>query len=284
MQKTVNERIKFIRKTLNFNQAEFASLIGITQTSISQIEKGKNGPSLDSITAIVNKLNISPRWILNGEGSMIEEPASLSGLEDDLVLPKVLPKVLPNSKSELLGNTNTMLSDSIAIYNSTNRVPILDQRAYAGSPGGFADQQGEDLQYISLPNLPSARTLIGIEVYGDSMSPTILEGDILVCAQILKPLEIKHLGIYVICMLHDGASVKRYYGPEDDYLLFKSDNPQHSSLKVIPDESIQLWEVLYRVTGSFPQRTELSPDWMHQVDSNIAELKRSLKALQTPKK
>lgn len=64
------QRLKEIRKTLGFNQTDFAKHLGITQTAYSMIENG-NRPLADKyIKVICSTFNISEHWIITGQGEM----------------------------------------------------------------------------------------------------------------------------------------------------------------------------------------------------------------------
>ena len=64
------QRLKEIRKTLGFNQTDFAKHLGITQTAYSMIENG-NRPLADKyIKVICSTFNISENWLITGKGEM----------------------------------------------------------------------------------------------------------------------------------------------------------------------------------------------------------------------
>ncbi len=63
----IGERIKNLRKRKNLNQNEFSKTIGISQGALSDIEKNKSKPSVDTIIAISKHFNISTNWLLTGE-------------------------------------------------------------------------------------------------------------------------------------------------------------------------------------------------------------------------
>ncbi|MEY9980210.1 helix-turn-helix domain-containing protein [Lysinibacillus sp. RC79] len=63
----INERIKDLRKSLNLNQATFANSIGISQAALSDLEKGKSKPSIETLIAISEHFNVSIDWIVKGE-------------------------------------------------------------------------------------------------------------------------------------------------------------------------------------------------------------------------
>jgi DNA-binding XRE family transcriptional regulator len=53
--KILGEKIKSIRKINKLNQTEFSSIIGVSQGTLSELEKDKYKPSLENVIAL--KLN-----------------------------------------------------------------------------------------------------------------------------------------------------------------------------------------------------------------------------------
>lgn len=67
---TLNQRLKEVRKSLGFNQTDFAKHLGITQTAYSMIENS-NRPLADKyIKVICSTFNVSENWMLTGYGEM----------------------------------------------------------------------------------------------------------------------------------------------------------------------------------------------------------------------
>lgn len=64
----LNERIKTIRKNAGLSQDKFASMIGITFSSVSSLETGRNNPSEQTIRAICSEFNVNRYWLETGEG------------------------------------------------------------------------------------------------------------------------------------------------------------------------------------------------------------------------
>ena len=61
---TLAQRVQKLRAMTGFTQAEYASILGVTQAAISQIEAGKREGSLDLVHKIVNYHKISYDWLL----------------------------------------------------------------------------------------------------------------------------------------------------------------------------------------------------------------------------
>lgn len=70
MNSELGNRFKQIRKSLNMTQKEFAESLGVTQTTISGIEKNVANSSLTLAKLISLKYNINEDWLLNGTGKM----------------------------------------------------------------------------------------------------------------------------------------------------------------------------------------------------------------------
>lgn len=66
----IGSRIKKLRKTLKYNQLEFAEKIGIKQTSLSLIETGKNALTEQNIKLICLTFAVNENWLRTGEGDM----------------------------------------------------------------------------------------------------------------------------------------------------------------------------------------------------------------------
>jgi len=68
----LKDRLKAARRHANLTQAELAQRVGITQVSISDIERGKT-ESTGYIAQIAAACGVSPLWLADGRGSMLGE-------------------------------------------------------------------------------------------------------------------------------------------------------------------------------------------------------------------
>lgn len=66
----INKRIKHSRKNLKLSQTDFAEKIGMKQTGLSAIEKGKVPVLERNIKNICSEFRISEHWLRTGEGQM----------------------------------------------------------------------------------------------------------------------------------------------------------------------------------------------------------------------
>lgn len=68
----MQERILLLMKSFAMNPTEFADEIGVQRSSISHILSGRNNPSLDLVTKILNRFpEIDSNWLVLGKGSLV---------------------------------------------------------------------------------------------------------------------------------------------------------------------------------------------------------------------
>ena len=72
----LGKRIRAARKRLGFSQPQLASLLGVSQVTISQWERGLIRPSLDKLEPLADKLGAGLEMMLGLADSVREEAAS----------------------------------------------------------------------------------------------------------------------------------------------------------------------------------------------------------------
>lgn len=78
---TFAERFQYLRKLTGLKQAEFASRINLSQGRLSDIEKGKNKPSADTLVSVAQQFSTDVNWLLMGTGTA---PQSLEIFDENL--------------------------------------------------------------------------------------------------------------------------------------------------------------------------------------------------------
>ncbi len=66
----MHERLKEIRKFINFNQSDFGLKLGVGKTAISKLEKGENNITESMIKLVCSEFNVSEEWFRYGIGEM----------------------------------------------------------------------------------------------------------------------------------------------------------------------------------------------------------------------
>lgn len=66
----MNERLKKLRKALNFTQQKFGERLGIKGNTVAQYELGRNLPIEPVVNLICLEFNVNEEWLRTGEGDM----------------------------------------------------------------------------------------------------------------------------------------------------------------------------------------------------------------------
>jgi transcriptional regulator with XRE-family HTH domain len=77
---TVYERIRELRKNLNFTQEEFAKKINLSRSNFAHIEVGTINLTQRVIADIVREFKINREWLVDGTGPMIDESNAIDDI------------------------------------------------------------------------------------------------------------------------------------------------------------------------------------------------------------
>ncbi|MFZ2447255.1 MAG: S24 family peptidase [Syntrophobacteraceae bacterium] len=184
------ERIKILRERLeSIGQTEFAKKLGIPRHKIADIEFGKVKISVELALMLEEKFNVNFRWALTGIGDPFQKdtdalihPERCLSPEDFVTLPMLESRVMASPEGE--------------IFYAEIRDYYPFKRWWIEKNFGRSEER--------LSNL------LIVKVRGDSMSPTIDPGEI-VLVDTYEPERIHILTgkIYVITMPDGSSAIKR---------------------------------------------------------------------------
>lgn len=92
----MNERIRTLRKALKLRQADFGKQIGLTQTSLSMIERETNALTDKNIRLICSVFNVREEWLRAGNGDMFNDSPYIKELCE------IISSLTPESQLSLL--------------------------------------------------------------------------------------------------------------------------------------------------------------------------------------
>ncbi len=255
---SIGDRIKKIRKDNKLSQTVFSNAIGLSQGRLSEIEKGKNKPSYDTLYSIKDNYNISLDWLIFGEEYsltdklfenedeqfVIETYRYLSEYNRTLIKGMLELKLHEQQKQENLYILDPEDDTKVIKEETPQFVPELG-RVAAGEGVAEINLMSEDdlVQITGFKNVDFA-----LRIVGDSMEPKIPDGStVLIHKQ--PEVECGEIGIvsidgYVTCkrIYKDGQpnghirlkSINQKY---PDRILTEKDGEIHVLGKVILDEN-----------------------------------------------
>ena len=199
--------IRNIRKFLsqeNLSIAEFAGIIGEKTSRVNDVLKGKQRPPFDMLQKIIEKFDIDANWLILGSGEVQNWNSSSNE--------KYLDEL------DYVPDYDVLVSAGMGMDGQGTTSP----RAYQAFRRDWLHQRGLHARNLSIVN---AR--------GDSMEPTINNGDMLLVDMSKKVP--RDSSIYII-RSNDTLWVKRIQTQPDGKLLLISDNKTYPPIQLNLDE------------------------------------------------
>ena len=230
---------------------QFALALDYLPQSLSEILKGRRDVTIELLRKAIEEYNLNPLYIFTGDGTMFQTGNEGQGF-------RLLTVVTDNSKDERIVH-----------------VPVPAQAGYAGE---MLDPEFiEELPSYSLPDYKyRVGTHRSFDVSGDSMEPTLFEGDKVVCS-FLEPglweTVLKDNYVYVVVTRGD-VVVKRVFNKikESRQLELRSDNDFYEPYLVPVGDVREMWYVRAKISPFLPSPNNIQ----NYVRSEVKELKQVL--------
>lgn len=223
-----SERLKTARKQAGLTQADLARQVGIDQTSISNLERGKSQGSSHTVS-IAHACGVSPLWLESGEGPMVEDHVAFKG-----PVPDGYKATRPFSTWDM---DSPLADDEVFLWflEEDRDAPQSVLKGGCVIPAGFAVSKTRkmrfDRQVFERQNI-SPEMAVCVEVRGNSMDPVLPSGSVvavntrIVDADDGRMYALAHRGKLRVKLMHslpDYAVRLRSYNrdehPDEDYPL-----------------------------------------------------------------
>lgn len=245
--KTVAERIKIIRENYGKSQKDMASELGISLPALQGYEAGKSIPGGKAIEALV-KLGFNANWLLTGEGEIKTmaptKPFYKMILAGEVPMGDNPPGYAP---AEEIINSGTTKEPRVT-EDGFVKIPRYRVDASAGHGAIISSEQIVDhlafrADWVRHALGVQVAALALINVIGDSMEPTLSNGDLILIDTGVGSID--DSGIYVLQF--DGKlKVKRIHSKVDGSVDLISDNARYP-IETIQGELAQGLNVVGRV-------------------------------------
>lgn len=229
----------------------FAMSLDYLPQSLSEILKGRRDVTIELLRQAINKYKLNPVYLFTGDGPMFMTEES-------------------NQNFRVLTTITTPDEDELIVH-----VPLPAQSAYAGELGDPSFV--ESLPTYSLPDYKyKVGTHRSFDVPGNSMEPTLFEGDKVVCAFLEPTLwesGIKDNYAYVIVTRSD-VVVKRVRNhiAQSKELEVISDNSFYETYRIPLSDLREIWYVRARITPFLPSPQNIQ----RYVHDEMSELKATI--------
>lgn len=232
---TIGDRLRYARELRGLRQERLAEMINVSQTTITNLEVGKNKTS-KKLLDMAKVLEIDPNWLATGQG---EKPTAYS----------------PKHKAK---TSNAVMEISANYKPIKEEVHIYHLSASASMGHGLCANQDHD-QIIGLitaskqwankhlQNATSPKNVYIITGQGDSMEPTFKDGAPLFVDTGIS--EINTDGIYVF--EYDQELYIKRLSRQMGEIMVLSDNPKYQAFTMTKEKLAQT-RIIGRIIGTCP--------------------------------
>ncbi|MCM4157652.1 transcriptional regulator [Gramella sp. AN32] len=169
----------------------------------------------------------------------------------------------------------------ITMNRKNGFIPLVNVHAHAGFVKNISDEYFSNIEdWYRIPGFDPSKDQSLFEVDGDSMAPTVLEKDILIC-QLHKNLENILDGSAVVAIVEGKIMVKRIRKHSDgQYLVLESDNDNHEHHKpmLVKKAAIgKIWIIRGKLSsGLVPFHEMASKGKITSLEENLEMLKKEV--------
>ena len=217
---TVNQQFKMVYAYLESNKlikgkSDIAKQLGTYNHVVNSILKGERNITIEQLNKLVELHGINANYMFGSSPQMLDRA-------------KLVTDAVPNRQN----------------------IVLVRQRAMAGYATAAQDPEyQEQLPRFSMPGMEG--NLVAFEISGDSMQPTITNGDIVICERVEPGEPLRETNVYIV--VTDTVVAKRIHQIKQNgdvtQLELISDNPVYRPYKVDVPEVQQILRVKTRLTN-----------------------------------
>ena len=234
-----SSNIKFLRKRYRKTQAELASILGFSRSTLNNYENNIAEPGLPVLIGLADYFHIAVDTLLR---------IDLSSLRDSQLYE------LERGQDVFLRGTDIRVLATTVNSKNRDNIELVSEKAKAGYLNGFADPEYiSGLPVFSLPFLSNEKKYRTFQINGDSMLP-IPDKAWIVGEFVQDWTAIRSGGYYVILTLNEGIVFKKVNRFEEAcYIEMVSTNKSYIPYNLSFVEIREVWQFICYITSDIPE-------------------------------
>ncbi|MDO5016564.1 MAG: XRE family transcriptional regulator [Eubacteriales bacterium] len=240
------QRLKTAREAQGLSQQDLAEKVGTSKSMISAYENGQSDPRQSVIPVLAKSLRVSIEWLITGESNhtnnyraeislQIYQTVNLMGEMNSDGQDKVL------DQAKLLKQSGLYDAEKVIEFNEEQFVSLYTIGSAAAGSGFTYGDEINNYRVIMTTEIPKHD--FTIDVVGDSMFPTIYDGDVAFVKQTVDHIDKR---IYVLDI--DGETVIKRVVFGDNEITLISDNPDWDD-RIVTGQELASTRLLGEVIG-----------------------------------
>ncbi len=211
MKTSIGERVRTARENKELDQQTLASKIDVAARTLQRWEKGEQVPDSNYLMRLAKQTGVRPEWLLTGEGD-IYGTAGSSG------------NIIPLNRDKSLRRVTLV------------EIPVLSSVPAGKAAALFHPDHVE--RYVTVDNIKD-RSAFALIVKGNSMSPKIEDGDIVV----VSPQQEVHSGDICVVRVNDEDVLKKIK-MDDSHVHLIPLNTSFEPMTVRKRDVMLIWKVV----------------------------------------
>ncbi len=246
----LGQKIKAIRAESGLTQEEFAARVGVSQRTVSSMERGERGAGWEVLVAIRHEFGVSADYLLGATaGAIAGGPVPYGGKEMTIEAMAGRLQGLEKAIGLFLSSGGSRKGRELAVqlfgkqYRHT-QIPFFEIGGDAVLPfkGDLPPSEAE--QYVARPTSVFDPDAFACKMMDDSMIPEFRQGDTLVFAPIL---EIVH-GDYACVRIGENETLFRQVFIEEDIVRLVPISRKYPEMRLARDQVMGMFRLVARIT------------------------------------
>ena len=259
--------IRFLRKTQELNQEEFAEKLGISRSKLNAHENGQTvNPTVEDLIRFSEYFGLSIDSLIKVNFSKLST-AKFKELE-------------AGNDVYATGTKLRVLATTVDVHNN-EQIEFVSQKARAGYLTGYGDPDFiQKLPVFSMPHLPKDRKFRMFPTVGDSMYP-IPENAFVIGNFVEDWKSISSGTPCIIVMKDEGIVFKIVHNQikQNKTLLLESLNKTYEPYEVNVAAIIEVWQFVNYITDTIPE----AETNLEELAKNIREIKAEIEKIKAKK-
>ncbi|RZM20617.1 MAG: helix-turn-helix domain-containing protein [Pedobacter sp.] len=269
MEKFLGSNLKYLRKERGLILDDMLQSLDIKRSTFNTYETGKAEPSLTVLSKIASFFGLGLDELVS------QDLSNKAGSEPSKTIP------LPQNRDR--SDKTNKKSSIVTVDTSENSVvPILDVKAAAGPPTMLDEPDYyKELPTFTFPNyFFRGGVLVSIPVRGDSMTPTIKQGDYVIGKELDLLAELKSGEVYIIIHQIDqrvAFTVKRcFYFAGDEAITLQSDNADYPIDQLPVEAVLKIYHVEAALTSQLHKAEFSVKGHLERIERRIDRIEKRI--------
>lgn len=240
--------LKKLRESRNMTIKELSEKSEVNSSTISEIERGANKAKIPTLEKLSKGLNLNSK-------------------EREQLFATLLPEDI--GRKIIKGNLN---------YETEKEISLMEVPLFKSVSAGLGCDAIDDIyDFIAVPKMGG--NIMAVEVQGDSMEDTIMDGAIIVVNKDILP-EVGEIGVFLTTGTEYPEGLVKRLRNKNGHFILESDNPKYDDISIESKNIVACGKVIRIMNDTYKRKKDPVLAAYNNLDENDqAIIKNMIEAL-----